>query len=69
MAIKLQSAEICDQLLTDSTTRQQIPFTACIIGILADSGNIDPVVVSSCIFMEDETSDTQVDGTVNKVKR
>ncbi len=38
-----------------------------IIGILADSGNIDPVVVWSCIFMEDETSKAQVDGIVKKV--
>ena len=69
VAIKLGRAEIWDQLWTDSTTRRQIPFTALIIGILADSGNIDPVVVSSCIFMEDEKSETQVDGIVNKVKR
>jgi len=69
VAIKLGHAEIWDQLWTDSTTRRQIPFTALIIGILADSGNIDPIVVSSCIFMEDERSETQVDGIVNKVNQ
>ncbi len=69
VAIKLGHAEIWDQLWTDSTTRRQIPFTALIIGILADSGNIDPIVVSSCIFMEDEISETQVDGIVNKVNQ
>jgi hypothetical protein len=66
-AIKLANAPEWSQLWTDSTTRRQIPFTALIIGILAESGNIDPVVVSSCIFMEDETSETQVDGIVKKV--
>ena len=66
VAIKLGHAEIWDQLWTDSTTRRQIPL---IIGILADSGNIDPIVVSSCIFMEDERSETQVDGIVNKVNQ
>ena len=69
VAIKLGRAEFWDQLWTDLTTRRQIPFTALIIGILADSGNIDPVVVSSCIFMEDEKSEMQVDGIVNKVNQ
>jgi len=69
VAIKLGHAEIWDQLWTDSTTRRQIPFTALIIGILADSGNIDPIVVSACIFMEDERSEMQVDGIVNKVNQ
>jgi hypothetical protein len=69
VAIKLGSTQIWDQLWTKSTTRRQIPFTALSIGILADSGSIDPVVVSSCIFMEDEKSETQVDGIVKKVNR
>ena len=47
--------------------RSSIPFTALIIGVLAESGNVDPVVVSSCIFMEDETSEMQADGIVKKV--
>jgi hypothetical protein len=48
-------------------TRRQIPFTALNIGVLAESGDIDPVVISSCIFMEDKTSEMQVDGIVKKV--
>ena len=66
-AIKLANATQWSQLWTDSTTRRQIPFTALIIGVLAKSGNVDPVVVSSCIFMEDETSEMQADGIVKKV--
>ena len=53
-AIKLAKANTWRQLWTDATTRRQIPFTAVIIGLLGDDDKIDPVVVSSCIFMEDE---------------
>ena len=66
-AIKLANAGDWDQLWTDATTRRQIPFTALIIGVLENSDKIDPIVVSSCIFMEDETSDSQADGIVKKV--
>ncbi len=66
-AIKQANAPQWLQLWTDSTTWRQIPFTALIIGVLAESGDIDPFVVSSSIFMEDETSETQVDGIVKKV--
>ena len=66
-AMKLASADSWKQLWTDATTRRQIPFTALIIGLLGDEEDIDPVVVSSCIFMDDERSETQADGIVNKV--
>ena len=66
-AIKLASADNWKQLWTDATTRRQIPFTALVIGLLGDEDNIDPVVVSSCIFMEDEKSDTQADGILAKI--
>jgi hypothetical protein len=37
--------------------------------MLADDNEmIDPVVVSSCIFMEDETLDMQAKGKVDKVR-
>ena len=51
----------------DGTTRQQIPFTALVIGLIGNSEVIDPIVVLSCIFMEDERSETQADGIVDKV--
>ena len=66
-AMKLASADSWKQMWTDATTRRQIPFTALIIGLLGDEEDIDPVVVSSCIFMDDERSETQADGIVNKV--
>ena len=66
-AIKLANKETWDQAFGDGTTRRQIPFFALVIGLLDDDGNLDPVVVSSCIFMEDERSETQADGIVAKV--
>jgi len=69
VAIKLAHAPKWDQLWYDGTTRRQIPFRALIIGMLAGDNNmIDPVVVSSCIFMENETSETQAEGIVDKVR-
>ena len=66
-AIKLADAGNWDQLWTDATTRRQIPFTALIIGVIGNSDKIDPIVVSSYIFMEDESSERQADGIINKV--
>ena len=67
VAMKLANASRWDQLWTDATTCLQVPFTALIIGMLDEDGKIDPVVVSSCIFMDDETAETQSAGIVNKV--
>ena len=68
-AIKLARAKKWGQLWTDATTRRQIPFSALVIGLLGDGPNdtIDPTVVSSCIFMEDESSETQAAGIISKV--
>jgi hypothetical protein len=66
-AIKLGNAETWKQLWTNATTHSQIPFTALIIGILGDENDIDPVVVSSCIFMEDKRAETRADGILEKV--
>ena len=58
-ALKLAKAVKCNQLFIDATSRRQISFQALIVGIMDDDGMIDLVVVSSCIFMEDETSETE----------
>lgn len=68
VAIKLARAQSWDQLNTDATTRRQIPFTALIIGVLGANGVIDPMVVSSCIFTDEETSECQAEGIINKVR-
>ena len=66
-ALKLAAAENWDALWTDGTTQRQIPFAALVIGLLGDGEAIDPVIISSCIFMEDERSETQGGGIVSKV--
>ena len=60
--IKLADTPSWNQLWTDGTTRRQIPFTALVIGLMGNGEVIDPIVVPSCIFMEDERSETQADG-------
>mgnify|MGYP000853753405 CR=1 FL=1 len=42
------------------TTRRQVSFQALIIALMSD-GKLDPIVVSSCIFMEDETAEKEVE--------
>jgi hypothetical protein len=66
-AIKLADAPTWNQLWTDGTMRRQIPFTALVIGLMGEDEDIDPIVVSSCIVMEDEHSEMQADGILNRV--
>ena len=66
-AIKLASAENWDQLWTDATTQRQCPFQALIIGLMDSEKKLDPVTVSSCIFLEDESTETTVESILAKV--
>ena len=70
-AIKLARKDSWEQLWTDATTRRQVPFTALIVGLMGDGpeAKLNPIVVSSCIFMEDETSETCAAGILRKVSR
>jgi len=65
-AYKLAKDDNWKQIFFDATTRRQVPFQAVIIGLMS-SDKLDPVIVSSCIFMEDETSEKQVEGILEKV--
>jgi hypothetical protein len=69
IAMKLADAPTWNQLWTNGTTRRHIPFTALVIGLMGEDEDIDPVVVLSCIFMEDEQSETQADGIMNRVNK
>ena len=51
----------------DATNRRKITYIVLIVRQLGENGKLDPVVKSSCIFMEDERSQSQADGIVNKV--
>jgi hypothetical protein len=66
-AIKLASAKKWDQLWTDATTRRQCPFQALIIGLMDSEKKLDPVTVSSCIFLEDESAETTIESILAKV--
>lgn len=66
-AIKLAESSEWGQLFTDGTSRRQISFTALIVGVLSDAGNMNPIVISSCIFSDDETSQSIVDAILDKV--
>jgi len=65
-ALKLASTDTWKQIFFDATTRRQVPFQALIIALMSN-GKLDPIVVSSCIFMEDETAEKEVESIVNKV--
>ena len=67
-AYKLAGQDKWHQLFTDGTTRRQISFQYLVIGFLTVSG-FQLVIASSCICSEDETSEGQVDGIWNKIKK
>jgi len=59
-ASKLAYGDNWKQIFFDATTQRQLPFQALIIGLISD-GVLDPVIVSSCIFMEDESAVKEVE--------
>ena len=65
-AMKLAGVDNWKEITFDATTRRQIPFQAVVIGLMTD-GVLDPVVVLSCIFLEDESSEVQAAGVAAKV--
>ena len=68
-AMKLAVCTTWAEIFFDATTRRQVPFSAVVISLMGDTPeSIDPVIVSSCVVLEDETLETQVDGIVSKVR-
>jgi hypothetical protein len=67
-AKRLGEAASWHQLFTDGTTRRQIAFQNLVIGLLDAEDKFDSVIVSSCIFLENETSAKQVEGIKSKVR-
>ena len=64
--LRFGKAETWYQLFTDGTSRRQIAFQNMVIALMED-GSLDPVIVSSCIVLEDETSEMQVKSIVDTV--
>ena len=55
-AWKLVDEDSWLQIFTDATSCRQCAFQALVVGLMDKDGLMDPVIVSSCIFLENETS-------------
>ena len=55
------------QLSTDGTSRRHIPLQYLIISLMGDDMEIDPAIVSSCIFLDDESAQSTMDSIFTKV--
>ncbi len=68
-ALNMSACTNWAEIFFDATTRRQVPFSAVVISLMGDTPeSIDPVIVSLCVVLEDETSETQVDGIISKVR-
>ena len=54
-AFRLGNADSWHQVFTNGTTCRQIEFQNLVIALMED-GDLDPVIVSSCMYVENETS-------------
>ena len=66
-AYRLGKAKSWWQAFSDATTRRQTPFQNLLISLDGADGELDPFVVSSCIYLNDETSVTTADSITSKV--
>ena len=66
-AWRLAESENWLQIFSDATSRRQCAFQALIVGLMTEDGELDPVIVSSCIFLEDESARTTFDSIIEKV--
>ena len=64
---KLADAESWRQIFTGATSRRQCTFQSLVVGLMNEDGLLDLVIVSSCIFLENETSQTTFDKIVHKL--
>ena len=67
-AFRLGNATSWHQAFTDGTTRRQIAFQNLVIALLED-GDLDPVIVSSCMYVENETSEQCVQSILETVSQ
>ena len=67
VALKSAKAVKWNHIFTDATSRRQISFQDLLVGIMDDDGMINPLVVSSCIFIEDETLETEARCVIDTV--
>ena len=67
-AMKLAACPKWGEIFFDATTHRQVPFSAVVISLIGNTPeSVDPIIVSLCVVMEDETSKMQVEGVEAKV--
>ena len=66
--MRLGNASSWQQLFTDGTSRQQIAFQNLLIRIM-DDGEFDSVISSSCVYLENESAEKQVEAVKSKVSQ
>ena len=66
-AFRLDNADSWHQVFTDGTTRRQIVFQNIVIALMED-GDLDPVIVLSCMYVENETSERCVQSIIETVR-
>ena len=59
------NADNWHHIFTDGTTQRHITFNKLVIYLMMD-GDFESVFASSCIFLENETSEKQVEAVKNK---
>ena len=65
-AYRIANAEKWEQVFTDGTSRRQIALQNLVVGLLND-GVMKPLILSSAIISENETSEKQVEAIILKV--
>ena len=66
-ACRLEQVDSWHHIFTDGTTRRQIIFQNLVIGLMTD-GDFESIIASSCIFLENGTSEKQVEAVKNKLR-
>ena len=66
-ACRLGKADNWHQIFTDGSTWRNIKFQNLVIGLMTD-GDFESVIASSSIFLENETSEKQLEAVKNKVR-
>jgi len=67
-AYQLGKAKWWKQIYTDGTSRRQTSFQNLIIEVEYDDGSTEVVIVSSCIFTQNETSEVVMEAIIEQVR-
>ena len=65
-AFRLGNADSWHQVFTDETTRRQITFQNFVIALIED-GDLDPIIVLLCMYVESEMSERCVQSVIETV--